>query len=215
MCLVLLGLPLGLLPAGCATNAENGEPPVNEADALPGFPSGSGGGETFRVKFETTKGDFIVEVHPNWAPKGAAQIRKLVEAKFYDECRFFRVVPNFMVQFGINGDPEVQAKWRDAMIPDDPQVKSNKRGFVTFANAGQGTRTAQIFVNFKDNGSLDAQGFPPFGEVIEGMNVVDAINSQYGEQPKQNHIQSAGNVYLNDAFPNLDYIKTARIVDGK
>jgi cyclophilin family peptidyl-prolyl cis-trans isomerase len=213
MCLVLLGLPLGFLPAGCATNDETGEPLVNEADALPG--GSGGGGETFRVKFETTKGDFVVEVHPDWAPKGAAQIRKLVEAKFYDECRFFRVLPGFMVQFGINGDPEVQVKWRDAKIEDDPVRKSNKRGFVTFATSGQNSRTAQIFINFDDNGGLDGQGFSPIGEVIEGMDIVDSINAEYRERPDQGQMQNEGNAYLKQAFPNLDYIKTARIVDGK
>jgi cyclophilin family peptidyl-prolyl cis-trans isomerase len=215
MCLVILGLPLGLLPAGCATNDETSEPPVNKADALSGFPSGSDGGETFHVKFETTKGDFVVEVHPDWAPKGAAQIRELVEAKFYDECRFFRVVPGFMVQFGINGDPEVQVKWRDAKIEDDPVKKSNKRGFVTFATSGQNSRTAQIFINFGDNGGLDDQGFSPIGEVVEGMGVVDSINDEYKERPDQVRMQYEGNTYLKQAFPNLDYIKTARIVDGK
>ena len=212
MCLMFLGLPLGLISLGCATNDETGDPPIVEADALDGA-VGGGGGETFRVKFETTKGDFVVEVHPGWAPRGATRMRELVEAKFYDECRFFRVVSGFMVQFGISGNPEVQAKWRDARIDDDPVTKTNKRGFVTFATSGQDSRTAQIFINFGDNGSLDGQGFAPFGEVIEGMDVVDAINAEYGEQPDQGQMQYEGNDYLNKAFPNLDFVKTARIVE--
>ena len=122
----------------------------------------------FKVKFETSTGDFIVEVHREWAPIGAERFYQLVKSGFYDECRFFRVVPGFMVQFGINGDPGVQRQWENN-ITDDPVVKSNTRGFVTFATSGPNSRTTQIFINFGDNESLDGQGFAPFGEVIEGM----------------------------------------------
>lgn len=168
--------------------------------------------ETFKVKFETTAGDFVVEVTRKWAPLGADRFHELVKAGFYNDCGFFRVVPNFMVQFGINGDPKVQAKWKASKIQDDPTTHSNQRGTVTFATAGPGTRTSQLFINFKDNSGLDKQGFAPFGKVIEGMKVVDKINPEYGEQPNQGQIQSAGNVYLKKQFPNLDFIKKATIV---
>lgn len=172
--------------------------------------------ETFQVKFETNKGDFTVDVTRAWAPNGADRFYEAVKAGFYDDCRFFRVVPDFMVQFGINGDPQVQTKWRNANIKDDPVTKSNTRGMVTFATAGPNTRTTQIFVNFKDNSFLDRQGFAPFGKVSEeGMKIVDSLNAEYREQPSQGSIQSKGNEYLNANFPNLDYVKKATIVEKK
>jgi cyclophilin family peptidyl-prolyl cis-trans isomerase len=171
--------------------------------------------ETFKVKFETTAGDFVVEVTRKWAPLGVDRFHELVKAGFYNDCGFFRVVPNFMVQFGINGDPKVQAKWKASKIKDDPTTHSNQRGMVTFATAGPGTRTSQLFINFKDNSFLDSQGFAPFAKVIEGMKVVDKINPEYKEQPNQGQIQSSGNVYLKKQFPNLDFIKKATIVKPK
>jgi peptidyl-prolyl cis-trans isomerase A (cyclophilin A) len=172
--------------------------------------------ETYQVKFETTAGDFVVDVTRSWAPQGADRFHEAVKAGFYDDCRFFRVVPNFMVQFGINGDPEVQQKWRNANIKDDPVTKSNTRGMVTFATAGPGTRTTQVFINFKDNSFLDRQGFAPFGKVSEeGMKIVDKINAQYGEDPNQSLIQRQGNEYLKENFPKLDHIKKATIVEKK
>ncbi len=172
--------------------------------------------DTFQVKFETTAGDFVVDVTRDWAPKGADQFYEAVKAGFYNDCRFFRVVPNFMVQFGINGNPEVQQKWRTATIADDPVKKSNTRGMVTFATAGPNTRTTQVFINFKDNSFLDRQGFAPFGKVSdEGMKVVDKINAEYGEKPNQSSIQKRGNEYLKENFPKLDSIKKATIVEKK
>jgi peptidyl-prolyl cis-trans isomerase A (cyclophilin A) len=168
--------------------------------------------ETYKVLFETSAGDFTVEVHREWSPNGADRFHKLVESGFYDECRFFRVVPGFMVQWGINGDPEIQQNWVKANIKDDRGIKSNKRGFITFATSGKNSRTSQVFINFKDNAFLDSQGFSPFGQVVEGMDVVDAINSQYGEQPDQGLIQAKGNEYLNKSFPKLTYIKKATVV---
>ncbi len=168
---------------------------------------------TFKAKFETTAGDFVIEVHREWAPNGADRFYNLVESGLYDDCKFFRVLPNFMVQFGINGDPKISAKWRTARIKDDPVMKSNKRGFVTYAKAGPNSRTSQVFINFKSNSNLDPQGFAPFGEVIEGMDVVDKINSQYGETPDQGEIQALGNEYLNAKFPKLDGIKKATILE--
>src|SRR3989454_5906953 len=167
--------------------------------------------EKFKAKFDTSKGAFVVEVHRDWAPKGADRFYNLVKNGFFDDTRFFRVVPDFMVQFGLNGDPNIQKNWANANIPDDPVKQSNKKGYITFATRGANTRTTQLFINFKDNAGLDRQGFAPFGEVVSGMDVVEKINSQYGERPVQGSIQTEGNAYLNKEFPKLDYIKKATI----
>jgi len=167
--------------------------------------------EKFKAKFDTSKGSFVIEVHRDWAPKGADRFYNLVKNGFLDDARFFRVVPDFMVQFGIHGDPNIQKNWANANIQDDPVKQSNKRGYITFATRGANTRTTQLFINFKDNAGLDRQGFAPFGEVTSGMDVVDKINSQYGERPNQGSIQAEGNAYLNKEFPKLDYIKKATI----
>ena len=173
---------------------------------------------TFKVAFDTSAGAFVVEVHRDWAPNGADRFYNLVKNGFYDNVRFFRVIPGFMMQFGINGDPEVSSAWRNARIPPDPVTQSNKRGFITYAMSGRpDTRTTQVFINFQDNGGLDAQGFAPFGEVVSGMAVVDAIYSAYGEGapsgkgPVQSRIQTEGNAYLTKEFASLDYVKKATI----
>jgi len=166
---------------------------------------------TYKASFDTSAGTFVITVHKAWAPKGAQRFYNLVKNGFYDECRFFRVVPDFMVQFGINGDPSIQSGWANANITDDPATQSNKKGYVTFATRGKDTRTTQVFVNFKDNAFLDKQGFAPFGEVTSGMDVVEKITSQYGEKPNQGSIQSQGNTYLKAQFPKLDYVKKATI----
>jgi peptidyl-prolyl cis-trans isomerase A (cyclophilin A) len=174
---------------------------------------------TFKAKFETSKGDFIVEVQRDWAPHGADRFYNLVKHGFYDEVRFFRVISGFMAQFGISGDPEVSAVWREQRIPDDPVKQSNKRGFITYATAGPNTRTTQLFINYGDNSRLDRMGFAPFGRVTEGMEVVDQLYAGYGEGapqgkgPSQARIQAEGNAYLNKDFPQLDYIKRATIVE--
>jgi len=173
--------------------------------------------ETYRVNFDTSAGPFVIEVHRAWAPNGADRFYNLVKHGFYDNARFFRVLPNFMVQFGINGDPAVAAAWRPARIPDDATKESNKRGYVTFATAGPNTRTTQVFINFKDNSFLDGQGFAPFGEVMSGMEVVDKLYAAYGEGapsgagPNQQRVQTEGNAYLTKEFPKLDYVKKATI----
>ena len=167
---------------------------------------------TYKATFETSKGNFVVEVHRDWAPKGADRFYNLVKNGFFDDARFFRVVPDFMVQFGIHGDPAIQKNWANANIPDDPTTKSNKKGYLTFANRGPNSRSTQLFINFKDNSFLDKQpGFAPFGEVVSGMDIVEKISSQYGEKPNQGMIQSEGNAYLNKEFPKLDYIKKATL----
>jgi peptidyl-prolyl cis-trans isomerase A (cyclophilin A) len=172
---------------------------------------------TFKAKFDTSKGVFVVEVHRDWAPNGADRFYNLVKNGFFDNARFFRVISGFMVQFGINADPKLSAVWREARIKDDAVRQSNKRGLITFATAGPNTRTTQVFINFGDNTGLDSQGFAPFGQVVSGMNVVDALFNGYGEGapsgrgPEQGRIQREGNAYLTAEFAKLDYIKTATI----
>src|SRR5262249_7705842 len=151
----------------------------------------------YKAKFDTTAGAFVIEVHADWAPNGADRFYNLVKNGYYDGCRFFRVMPNFMVQFGINGDPAIQRNWQTATIPDERVKQGNTRGFVTFAKSpAPNSRTTQVFVNFKDNSSLNRQGFAPFGKVLSGMEVVDKIFSGYGERPEQARIQSEGTAYL-------------------
>ena len=169
-----------------------------------------------RVEFECTCGTFTVDLHEDWAPKGVARVMALVNDNFFEGVRFFRVVTKprpFIVQFGIHGDPDVAAKWRDERIADDPVKESNRSGTLTFATAGPNTRTTQLFVNYGDNSFLDGQGFSPIGEVVEGMDVVEAICDEYGESPDQGAIQQQGNTYLEEKFPKLDYIKATRIVE--
>jgi peptidyl-prolyl cis-trans isomerase A (cyclophilin A) len=171
----------------------------------------------YKAKFDTTKGAFVIEVHRDWAPNGADRFYNLVKNGFYDNVRFFRVITGFMVQFGIHGDPKVAAPWREAQLKDDPVKQSNKRGYITYAMAGPNTRTSQVFINFGDNGSLDSQGFSPFGRVVTGMEVVDKLNAEYGEGaprgrgPDQSRMQMEGNAYLTKDFARLDYVKKATI----
>jgi peptidyl-prolyl cis-trans isomerase A (cyclophilin A) len=168
---------------------------------------------TYNAVFSTSLGDFVVLVHRDWAPVGADRFYNLVKNGYYNENRFFRVIPNFMVQFGINGDPSIQKNWREANIAPDPVKQSNKRGYISFAMRGSGpdTRTTQVFINFKDNTPLDGMGFAPFGEVVSGMEIVDKINPEHRETPDQMRIQAEGNKYLMAEFPKLDYVKTATI----
>ena len=172
---------------------------------------------SYKARFDTSKGVFVIEVQRDWAPNGADRFYNLVKNGFYDNVRFFRVISGFMVQFGINGDPKISAPWRDARIADDPVKQSNKRGFITYAMAGPNTRTSQVFINFGDNASLDSQGFSPFGRVATGMNVVDALNAEYGEGaprgrgPDQGRVQMEGNAYLARDFGKLDFVKKATI----
>jgi peptidyl-prolyl cis-trans isomerase A (cyclophilin A) len=174
----------------------------------------------YKVKMSTTKGDFTIEVHRDWAPNGADRFFNLVKLGYFTDIAFFRTVKGFMVQFGIHGDPNMNKTWRMARIQDDPTGKqSNTKGMVTFAMAGPNSRTTQIFINYADNSRLDSMGFPPIGKVVgDGMKVVDAIEGMYGEGapggrgPNQGRIQSEGNAYLKAEFPKLDYLKSASIV---
>ncbi|MFN5627509.1 MAG: peptidylprolyl isomerase [Planctomyces sp.] len=168
--------------------------------------------DKFRVKFETSCGDFTVEVQRDWAPLGADRFHELVQAGFYDECRFFRVVPGFVVQWGMNGDPAVYAKWKDREIKDDKVTQSNREGMITFASRGPNTRTCQLFINLADNERLDDLGFAPCGKVVVGGVGVKKITSEYGQRPQQPLIQEEGNAYLKKEFPKMDYIKKATVV---
>lgn len=166
----------------------------------------------YRIDFETSRGPFVVEVTRDLAPNGADRLYNLVKAKYYDGSRFYRVVPGFMVQWGAAADGEVTQKW-DQGIPDDPVRTTNARGMLTFAASGApNSRTTHLFVNFVDNARLDGMGFAPVGKVISGMENVDQIYSGDGERPDQMQLKELGNAYLEKEFPNLDYIKTARIV---
>jgi peptidyl-prolyl cis-trans isomerase A (cyclophilin A) len=178
--------------------------------------------DVFKARFETTKGAFVIEVNRAWAPLGADRFYNLVKNGYYDNCRFFRVVAGFMVQFGINGDPNLNTVWRQSRIKDDPVKRSNTRGYVSFATSSPNSRTTQVFINFSDaNSQLDGMGFAPFGKVAEGMKVVDSLYSGYGEGaprgsgPDQGRTQLEGNAYLEKSFPKLDFIKSAEIVAGE
>ncbi len=172
---------------------------------------------TYKAKFETSKGVFVIQVTRAWAPLGADRFYNLVKNGFFNNARFFRVISGFMVQFGINADPRLSAVWRDANINDDPVKQSNTRGMITFATRGPNTRTTQVFINYADNNRLD-MGFAPFGQVVSGMNVVDTLYGGYGEGaprgagPEQGRLQSEGNAFLIKEFPKLDFIKSATIV---
>lgn len=175
--------------------------------------------DTYKVKFETTKGDFVVEVHRDWSPNGADRFYNLVEIGWFTDVKFFRNISGFMVQFGMSPYPDASAVWMEATIDDDPVVKSNEPMMVTFAKTGKpNSRSTQVFINHGNNANLDAMGFSPFGKVIEGQDVVSKLYSGYGEGaprgrgPRQDLIAKFGNVYLNDAFPKLDGITAATVV---
>jgi peptidyl-prolyl cis-trans isomerase A (cyclophilin A) len=205
--------------------------PVVAAQPAPSVPTGANAAltdpskatatapATYKAKFETTKGSFVIQVTKSWAPLGADRFYNLVKAGYFDDVAFFRVISGFMVQFGIHGVPSVNDAWRAARIQDDPVSQSNARGMVTFATSGPNTRTTQVFVNFRDNKALDAQGFSPFGKVVEGMEVVDSLYAGYGEGgprgkgPSQAEMQKTGNPYLKASFPELDWVKKATIVE--
>ncbi len=208
--------PAAAKPASPTTDTEKGKDMsalMNPAAATETAP------EKFKAKFETSKGDFVVEVYRDWAPQGADRFYNLVKIGFFNDVRFFRVLSGFVAQFGINGDPEVMKAWREAKISDDPVKETNARGTLVFATAGPNTRTTQLFINFGNNANLDGMGFSPFGKVVEGMDVVDGLYAEYGEGaprgmgPNQGLIQSQGNTYLKESFPKLDYVKTATIVE--
>lgn len=177
--------------------------------------------DTYLAKFETSKGDFVIEVTREWAPIGADRFYNLVKNGYYDDTRFFRVLDGFVVQWGMHGDPAIGAAWRDANIQDEPVKQGNEAGYVTFAKGGPNSRTTQVFINLVDNGRLDGMGFPAFGKVVEGMDVVKKLYGGYGEGaprgrgPSQGLIAQQGNQYLEERFPKLDHIVKATVVEEK
>lgn len=174
--------------------------------------------DIYRVKFDTTKGDFVIEVVRAWAPIGADRFYNLVQLGFFDDVAFFRAIEGFMVQFGLHGHPDVSKAWRSAQLADDPRKQPNAKGTISFANKGKNTRTTQVFINYNDNAPLDEMGFAPFGRVVEGMEVVMSLHTGYGEGaprgpgPDQVEIERQGNDYLRRRYPNLDWIEHATIV---
>ena len=190
------------------------------AIAFGGACAGAPGTDTgvTRVAIETTKGELVIAVHPEWAPIGAERFLRLVAIGYYDDARFHRVVPGFIVQWGLAGDPSLTAEWRERFIADDAVVASNTRGRIAYAFTEPGTRSTQVYINLVDNVRLDSTGFAPFGEVVEGMEVVDALHSGYGEtsgggvrRGDQSRIVAEGNAYLDREFPRLDRLLDARI----
>lgn len=174
--------------------------------------------DQYKVRLQTTKGNVILLIHRDWAPHGADHFYELVKMGFYDDNRFFRAVRGFVVQFGMNGDPQVNGDWSDITIPDDPPKMSNKTGTITFANSGPDTRATQVFINLADNTRLDSMDFLPFGEVIEGMENVERLYTGYGDGPPngdgpdQSDIAATGNAFLDHHFPELDRLEKATVI---
>jgi len=174
----------------------------------------------FDVRLETSKGEIVMEIHRDWSPHGADHFYNLVRAGYYDDTRFFRVIQGRWAQFGVNGDPKISKIWRTRTIPDDPRIESNTRGTVAFAFAVPNGRTTQVFINLKDNSATHDAEFVPFGKIIKGMEVADALNSEYGESAgggirggKQGPLFKQGNSYLQRKFPHLDGIIRAKVVE--
>ncbi|HEY5546030.1 MAG TPA: peptidylprolyl isomerase [Gemmatimonadaceae bacterium] len=212
-------LALFVLIASCDRPAP---PPADSATATPPpppaatIPAPVTAPATFRVRLETSRGPIVIEAHRDWSPNGVDRFFQLVELGYYNDVRFFRVVPGFVVQFGMHGVPATNALWAANGLTDEPVKQPNRRGTVTYAKSTMpNSRTTQLFINLQDNSSmLDAQGFAPFGEVVEGMSVIDALFSGYADEPRgrQTEIAAEGNGYLNRTFPKLDFIRTARVV---
>lgn len=208
----ILALTLALTLIGC------GSPPKSEKAEAPKKPTQAP--ETFHVKFTTTKGDFVVEAVREWAPRGVDRFHELVQDKYFDGSRFFRVRPKFIAQFGIHKDPKVTELWRQLKFPDDPVKQKNQRGFVSYAMSGPASRTTQIFINLANNAAaLDGRGFAPFARVVEGMEVVDSLYASYGELqslggggPDSAKIEALGEEYLQRSYGRLDKIQQASIV---
>jgi len=215
--LLLLALPAALVLSACSKSESSpgaaGDAILHPERATEQAP------ETFKAKFSTTKGDFVIEVTRSWAPRGADRFYNLVKIGYFNGVRFYRAIEGFMVQFGIHPDPAVNTAWGRASIPDDPVEKSNTRGFVTFAMAGPNTRSEQLFINYADkNKRLDPMGFAPIGQVVEGMSVVDALYKGYGEMapkgrgPDPSRASREGEAYFEKEFPELDKINKATLL---
>jgi peptidyl-prolyl cis-trans isomerase A (cyclophilin A) len=210
--LLLVLASCALLAAGCGGGGGSSSKPPSEL-LQPGKLTAKSP-QLYTVTFKTTKGTFTIGVHRTWAPRAADRFYNLVKAHFFDGVEFFRVVPNFVVQFGISPFPNVSKAWEHATIPDDQYAGvSNGRGGVSFASAGPNTRTTQVFINTGNNQALDHEGFTPFGAVDSGLDVVDKLYSGYGDKPtpQQGEMESQGNAFLKKHYPKLDYIKSARV----
>jgi cyclophilin family peptidyl-prolyl cis-trans isomerase len=206
----LLAAVLALAAVSACDSGDKAPPP--DAAPPPQAPATAG---KFRVQFETSAGNFVVDVDPALSPLGAARFRTLVDSGYFNDVRFFRVVPGFVVQFGMHGDSATNERWRAQPIMDEPVRTSNTRGTIVFAKPSMpNARSNQFFINLADNSMLDPQGFSPFGHVSEGMDVVDKIYSGYGGAPsdRQPEIASGGNAFLKREYPKLDYIKSASII---
>jgi peptidyl-prolyl cis-trans isomerase A (cyclophilin A) len=211
--LTTLALAALATAAACARHSRHSPLLEPEAKAL-----AAQAPDSFTVRFETTRGPFTVQFVRAWAPRGADRVYYLVRSGFYDGVRFFRVLPGFVAQFGASGDPQVNKVWERRTFPDDPVKETNRRGTVSFATAGPGTRTTQLFVNLGGNGRLDRLGFTPLGRVVDGLARVDSLYGGYGEGaprgrgPDQDRLAAEGNAYLERQFPRLDWIKKAEVV---
>lgn len=206
---------LPMVMAACKDTGSTPAPAATATAAMIPPPSATptASPDSFRVVFETSRGNFTVDVKRALAPIGVDRFYEMVQKGFFTDVRFFRVVPGFIAQFGMHGDPKINSPWMNSMLADDPVLESNKRGTLVYASMMRpNTRSSQFFLNFGDNTWLGEKGFAPFGHVVEGMEVVDAINAEYGESPDQGRIEAEGNAYLAQAFPKLDYIKSAKVV---
>ncbi|HEX9483462.1 MAG TPA: peptidylprolyl isomerase [Gemmatimonadaceae bacterium] len=192
-------LAFALTVTACRTKEP---PPVSPPGPAP---------DSFRVTFETSKGTLVVEINRTWAPHGADRFYHLASEHFFDDARFFRVLPRYIAQVGLTDDRKANDKWRSQPIPDDSLVESNRRGTLSFASEGPNSRTHQLFFNLKDNPRLDKLRFVPIGRVVSGVSVLDSLYDGYGDAPSQTGIRARGNAYL-ATFPRLDYIRTARVL---
>jgi len=200
-------LVLSIMFTSCSSTekATTGSGPVDPSKWTKQSPA------SYKARFETTAGPFTVEVQREWSPLGADRFFNLVQSGYFNGARFFRVVPGFVVQFGLNADPAITAAWKSQNLQDDPVRRSNGRGFLSFATSGPSTRTTQLFINLGDNVRLDQMGFSPFGLVTEGMEAVDKITAEYAESPQQPEIEQKGEAYLQQNFPKLDKVTKASI----
>ncbi|MDX1493519.1 MAG: peptidylprolyl isomerase [Longimicrobiales bacterium] len=220
--LTVLAAVLPLLALASCTGSAGGEEdaPVQRNPLLRPDDFQETAPEEFQVTLETSEGDVVIQVYREWAPLGADRFYNLARSGFYDDTRIYRVVPGFMAQFGLNADPYVNQAWKREFLVDDPVVESNTRGRVAFAKGGRHTRTTEVFISYKDNSSLDDEGFAPFGEVVEGMDVVDSFYGAYGDGPPrgdgpyQAMAQARGNEYLDADFPELTRIIDVSVTPG-
>jgi peptidyl-prolyl cis-trans isomerase A (cyclophilin A) len=215
---ILLALLAGCEPAAPAAAPSTPPAPPVSGDPLrnPEHPEmKKAAPASYKVRLDTDAGGMLLEVTRDWAPHAADRFYNLVRHGFYDSARFFRVVPSFVAQFGLNGDPGISGIWKNANLPDEPRKAANERGTIAFAKAGPNSRTTQVFLNFKHNATLDSpqMDFAPFGRIIVGMDVLEAINAEYGERPDQGRIQLEGNAYLTREFPRLTFILKATIAE--